>query len=113
MVEKIRQEATDRDRGIYIGRDHRAGCSGECSDEIFGGYPWFYKKHLIDNEGFPWALSENLRSNLIKPGILKENMMVTPKEIDLLVEKSAAVLSRALNIFLQPSLDISIIESLT
>jgi spore protease len=46
-------------------------------------------------------------------GILKENMMVTPKEIDLLVEKSAAVLSRALNIFLQPSLDISIIESLT
>lgn len=49
--------------------------SGECSDEIFGGYPWFYKKHLIDNEGFPWALSENLRSNLIKPGILKENML--------------------------------------
>lgn len=43
----------------------------------------------------------------------EENMMVTPKEIDLLVEKSAEILSRALNIFLQPKLDIDIIESLT
>ena len=42
-----------------------------------------------------------------------ENMMVTPKEIDLLVEKSAEILSRALNIFLQSELDIDIIESLT
>ncbi len=42
-----------------------------------------------------------------------ENMMVTPKEIDLLVEKSADILARAINIFLQPSLDIDIIESLT
>lgn len=43
----------------------------------------------------------------------QENMMVTPKEIDLLIEKSADILSRALNIFLQPELDITIIESLT
>ena len=47
--------------------------SGECSDEIFGGYPWFYKEHLINHIGFPWALSENLRSNIIRPGILKDN----------------------------------------
>lgn len=43
----------------------------------------------------------------------EENMMVTPKEIDLLVEKSAQILSRTINIFLQPKLDIDIIESLT
>lgn len=42
----------------------------------------------------------------------KENMMVTPKEIDLLIEKSASMLSRALNIFLQPNLDEQIIDSL-
>lgn len=42
-----------------------------------------------------------------------ENMMVTPKEIDLLIEKSSQILARALNIFLQPELDIDIIESLT
>ncbi|MBR5472980.1 MAG: GPR endopeptidase [Clostridia bacterium] len=43
----------------------------------------------------------------------RENMMVTPKEIDLLVEKASDILSRAINIFLQPELDIAIIESLT
>lgn len=42
-----------------------------------------------------------------------ENMMVTPKEIDLLIEKSAQILSRAINIFLQPDIDLETIESLT
>ena len=42
-----------------------------------------------------------------------ENMMVTPKEIDLLVDKSADIISRSLNIFLQPEIDREIIESLT
>lgn len=45
--------------------------------------------------------------------IMDNNMMVTPKEIDLLTQKAADIISRAVNIFLQPSLDISIIESLT
>ena len=42
-----------------------------------------------------------------------ENMMVTPKEIDLLVEKAADIISSAINIFLQPEIDIEVIESLT
>lgn len=46
--------------------------SGECSDEIFGGYPWFYKEKLTSAEGFPWALSENLRTNLLKSDISKD-----------------------------------------
>ena len=47
--------------------------SGECSDEIFGGYPWFYREHLKRAEGFPWALSENLRENLVKKDIFTPN----------------------------------------
>lgn len=48
--------------------------SGETSDEIFGGYPWFYREKLFNyRNGFPWALSENLRSNLLKKGLLKKN----------------------------------------
>lgn len=47
--------------------------SGECSDEIFGGYPWFYKEHLVTHDGFCWALSENLRKNILKKGILNDN----------------------------------------
>ena len=56
-----------------ISKDFKVCISGECSDEIFGGYPWFYRKHLVEHTGFPWALSENLRTNLIKKDILKEN----------------------------------------
>lgn len=50
--------------------------SGECSDEIFGGYPWYYKSELQDTNGFPWARSESLREKLVKPGIL-ENGKIT------------------------------------
>ena len=52
-------------------------------------------------------LHEDMRSDE------EENMMVTPKDIDLLITKSSALLSRALNIFLQPELDITVIDSLT
>ena len=44
--------------------------SGECSDEIFGGYPWYYKKELQDTDYFPWARSQELREKLVKPGLL-------------------------------------------
>lgn len=44
--------------------------SGECSDEIFGGYPWYYKKELIDSELFPWARSFNVRQNILKKDIV-------------------------------------------
>ena len=43
----------------------------------------------------------------------KEDMMVTPKEIDLLISRAAAVIARSINIFLQPSLDETTIESLS
>ncbi|MDD3303534.1 MAG: asparagine synthase (glutamine-hydrolyzing) [Clostridia bacterium] len=61
--------------------------SGECSDEIFGGYPWYYKDHLVSHDGFPWALSEKLRSNIINPDIISKdslNEYVTKARIDTL-----------------------------
>ncbi len=42
-----------------------------------------------------------------------ENMMVTPKEIDLLISRASAIIARALNIFFQPDLDEETIESLS
>lgn len=47
--------------------------SGECSDEIFGGYPWYYKKELQDTDYFPWARSQDLREKLVKPNLLNTN----------------------------------------
>lgn len=49
--------------------------SGECSDEIFGGYPWYYKTHLTNYESFPWALSQDIRETIINQDILKENQL--------------------------------------
>jgi len=37
--------------------------TGECSDEIFGGYPWFYKK--IDDSLYPWIRNINFRQELL------------------------------------------------
>lgn len=42
-----------------------------------------------------------------------KNMMVTPKEIDLLTDRAADVIARALNLFLQPSLDEATIEGMS
>ncbi|MGY4690206.1 asparagine synthase (glutamine-hydrolyzing) [Salibacterium sp. K-3] len=44
-----------------------AALSGECADEIFGGYPWFYKKELLNRDGFPWMDSFSERQSLLHP----------------------------------------------
>jgi len=37
-----------------ISKNHKVSLSGECADEIFGGYPWFYKEELYNQPYFPW-----------------------------------------------------------
>ncbi len=47
-------------------KDFVVSLSGECADEIFGGYPWF---HMADVEsGFPWMRSteERIKRFLIR-----------------------------------------------
>ena len=46
-----------------IAKDYKVILSGECADEIFGGYPWFYRKDL--NNYFPWINNINYRQNLL------------------------------------------------
>lgn len=43
--------------------------SGECSDEIFGGYPWFYREELKDLDTFPWLRSTQERIQLLHPNL--------------------------------------------
>ncbi len=40
--------------------------SGECADEIFGGYPWYRDKTIRATDGFPWAQSTDYRFSFIK-----------------------------------------------
>ncbi len=43
--------------------------SGECADEIFGGYPWYRDKEIRAINGFPWAQSTQYRMSFIKKDI--------------------------------------------
>ncbi len=40
--------------------------SGECADEIFGGYPWYRDKTVRATDGFPWAQSTDYRYLFLK-----------------------------------------------
>lgn len=49
-----------------IKKRHTVGLSGECSDEIFGGYPWFYRPEMLFSDFFPWIHAPRLRASLFK-----------------------------------------------
>lgn len=49
-----------------IKQDFTVGLSGECADEIFGGYPWFHNVKDLNGTGFPWMRSTNERVSLLK-----------------------------------------------
>ncbi|MDR3278164.1 MAG: asparagine synthase (glutamine-hydrolyzing) [Oscillospiraceae bacterium] len=40
--------------------------SGECADEIFGGYPWYRDRALRERDGFPWAQSTAWRRSFLR-----------------------------------------------
>lgn len=39
--------------------------SGECADELFGGYPWYRDEDIRMTDGFPWAQSTAYRKKFI------------------------------------------------
>jgi len=49
-----------------IKQDFVVSLSGECADEIFGGYPWFHRKQDLERPGYPWMRSLSQRQNLLK-----------------------------------------------
>lgn len=43
--------------------------TGECADEIFGGYPWFFRKDALESNTFPWSIAIEERKTLLHPDI--------------------------------------------
>ncbi len=45
--------------------------SGECADEIFGGYPWYRDEKIRSAYGFPWSQSTEYRSSFLSKKLRK------------------------------------------
>ena len=43
--------------------------TGECADEIFGGYPWFFREDALRSGTFPWSIAISERQHLLNPAI--------------------------------------------
>lgn len=48
----------------------KVALSGECADEIFGGYPWYRDPQVRAMEGFPWAQNTVHRRSFLRKDIL-------------------------------------------
>lgn len=52
-----------------VKQDMTVALTGECADEIFGGYPWFFREDALNSGTFPWSIAWAERQNLLNPSI--------------------------------------------
>ena len=50
---------------------NKVALTGECADEIFGGYPWFHKKECFEAHTFPWTMDLAPRKALLDDNFLE------------------------------------------
>lgn len=62
--------------------------SGECADEIFGGYPWYRDPDIRAAYGFPWSQSTAYRMQFAVPEI--EEMLKQRQDVDAAYQKTLA-----------------------
>ena len=55
-----------------VKKDITVALSGECADEIFGGYPWYFREDALNSNTFPWSIALEERQNLLNPNISNE-----------------------------------------
>lgn len=55
-----------------VAKRHKVTLTGECADEIFGGYPWFHKKECFEADTFPWSMDFGPRTMLLREEVAEE-----------------------------------------
>ncbi len=50
-----------------VAKNHKVTLTGECADEIFGGYPWFHREEMMIDGTFPWMKDISFRKSLLNP----------------------------------------------
>jgi asparagine synthase (glutamine-hydrolysing) len=56
-----------------IKKEATVALSGECADEVFGGYPWFHREEMLSANTFPWSRFLHERVRFFSPE-LKEHI---------------------------------------
>lgn len=74
MIARDMPGMADVDSSLYlfckeIKKDVSVVLSGECSDEIFAGYPWFFREDALCSNTFPWSIAISERQRLLNPDI--------------------------------------------
>lgn len=77
-------------------RQHvKVALSGECADEIFGGYPWYRDPQVREKAGFPWSqttaqrtelMTDSLRRNGSAEDFVMDEYRRTCRESDIMPE---------------------------
>lgn len=55
-----------------VSKTQKVVLTGECADEVFGGYPWFHREEFFGKETFPWTRDLLPRKELLQEGLLQE-----------------------------------------
>lgn len=55
-----------------IKKDFTVAVSGECADELFGGYPWYFDKVALESHCFPWSPNIDVRRQIARPEFCKD-----------------------------------------
>lgn len=58
-----------------VSHTHKVVLTGECADEVFGGYPWFHREEMLSSGTFPWTPSLEPRKALLSPSLVEELRM--------------------------------------
>jgi asparagine synthase (glutamine-hydrolysing) len=66
----------DVDTSLYlfcqeIKKGATVALSGECADEVFGGYPWFYRPEMVKAHTFPWSPRPEMRLDWLSTDLIK------------------------------------------
>lgn len=67
----------DVDSSLYlftkeVKKEKTVALMGECADEVFGGYPWFFREDSLNSGTFPWSIALEERQQLLNPEISKK-----------------------------------------
>lgn len=53
-----------------VSHSYKVALTGECADEIYGGYPWFHDQKAFETDRFPWTHNMEARKVLLTDDFL-------------------------------------------